>query len=270
MSRAVCVIGGLTGGIYVAALVLGLHTHDLSLFRHDTDPAVTMAWSPPARSTIPSGLVGDNIRLGREIFSDTSLYAPEHTAARVSCADCHAAGGIQPFASPMVGLTQLFPMYNKRAGHVISLKDRIQECMVRSENGTPLDDRGQEMTALVSYIGWLSQPHKNQRPYVGRGLISLPVLRPDPIRGESIYQSQCAGCHGDHGQGIAPLFPALWGPSAFNDGAGMNGISKMAAFVQHNMPQNRMGILSPQQAYDVTGFIHQMPRPAFNKAYARY
>lgn len=149
----------------------------------------------------------------------------------------------------MVGLTQFFPMYNKRAGHVITLTDRIQECMIRSENGTLLDYQGQEMTALVNYIGWLSKPHKNQRPYVGRGLISLPVLKPDPTRGESIYRSQCAGCHGEYGQGIAPLFPALWSPSAFNDGAGMNGISKMAAFIQHNMPQNRMGILSPQEAY---------------------
>ena len=50
----------------------------------------------------------------------------------------------------------------------------------------------------------------------------------------------------------------------------MNGIEKMAAFVQFNMPQNRRGILSAQDAYDVAAFLHTMPRPAFNTAYSRY
>jgi thiosulfate dehydrogenase len=50
----------------------------------------------------------------------------------------------------------------------------------------------------------------------------------------------------------------------------MNGIPKMAAFVQHNMPQNRMGILSAQEAYDVSAYIHAQPRPAFNPVYAKF
>jgi len=66
------------------------------------------------------------------------------------------------------------------------------------------------------------------------------------------------------------MFPPLWGSNSFNDGAGMNGIPKMAAFVQHNMPQNRMGILSAQEAYDVSAYIHAQPRPAFNPAYAKF
>jgi len=50
----------------------------------------------------------------------------------------------------------------------------------------------------------------------------------------------------------------------------MNNINKMAAFVQHNMPQNRMGILSAQEAYDVAGFVHAQPRPVFNTAYKNF
>ena len=104
-------------------------------------------------------------------------------------------------------------------------------------------------------------------PFVGRGLITLPQLKPDPVRGASVYTTQCAGCHGDHGEGKVPLFPPLWGPSSFNDGAGMNSIEKMAPFVQHNMPQNRTGVLSAQDAFDVSAYIHSQPRPAFNQAY---
>jgi thiosulfate dehydrogenase len=161
-------------------------------------------------------------------------------------------------------------MYNKRAGHIISLRDRIEECFVRSENGTPLPYDSPEMQAIVDYIDWISQPEPARMSFVGRGLITLPHLKPDPRRGASVYAEQCAGCHGDQGEGRAPLFPPVWGPNSFNDGAGMNGIDKMAAFVQHNMPQNRPGILSAQDALDVSGYIHSQPRPAFNEKYKSF
>ncbi len=141
---------------------------------------------------------------------------------------------------------------------------------MRSENGRPLPDDSPEMKGLVDYINWLSQPRKGTKPFVGRGLVDLPILKPDPARGRAVYASQCAGCHGEGGAGKPPLFPAVWGDASFNDGAGMNGISKMAAFVQHNMPQNRVGILSPQDAFDVSAYIHGQPRPVFNKEYAHF
>ena len=162
------------------------------------------------------------------------------------------------------------PMYNKRAGHVISLQDRIQECFVRSENGKPLSYSGVEMKALVDYITWLSEPQTGRKPFVGRGLIHLPDLNPDPKHGVEIYAAQCAGCHGQNGEGTGPLFPSVWGSGSFNDGAGMDDITKMAAFVQKNMPQNRPGILSPQEAYDVSAFIHAQPRPTFNQAHKHF
>ncbi len=153
---------------------------------------------------------------------------------------------------------------------MISLKDRIQECFTRSENGHPLPYDGPHMNALVAYIEWLSQPEPRREPFSGRGLIELPPLKPAQKNGEKIYTAQCAGCHGEDGAGSMPLMPPLWGPESFNDGAGMFTISKMARFVQYNMPQNRPGILSPQEAYDVSAYIHSKPRPAFNQAYKKY
>ena len=261
-------IGGLTLFLYIAAIFVGLHIKNLSF---DEAPfAHGMNWQPPSFASIPRGPVGDSIRRGASMFNETPLYASSYTSSKISCSNCHAEGGIQPYASPMVGLPKLFPMYNARAGHVISMKDRIQECFVRSENGKPIDYNGGTMKDLVAYINWLSQPEPDHKPFKGRGLVKLPDLTPDPIHGEQIYAAQCAGCHGNDGQGRAPMFPAVWGPSSFNDGAGMNNLQKMAAFVQHNMPQNRMGILTPQEAYDVSAFIHAKPRPAFNQAYKGY
>jgi thiosulfate dehydrogenase len=226
-------------------------------------------WHPPSRSTIPAGKAGESIRLGERIFNETPMYAAEHTGGTLSCDNCHAGHGTQPFASPMVGMPAAFPMYNARAGRRITLKDRIQECFVRSENGTPLDENGEQMKAVVDYITWLSQKVPETAPYVGRGLITLPALKPDPVHGAAIYAEHCAGCHGEHGEGRWP-HPPLWGPGSFNDGAGMNGVPKMAAFVQQNMPANRKGLLTPQEAYDVSAFIHAQPRPVFNTAYAHF
>jgi thiosulfate dehydrogenase len=262
--------------VYGAAIVVGMRVRDLGWMSElPTFPLTAAmlkkpAWTPPSPASIPLGAKGESIRSGMAIFNETPLYAAANATARLSCANCHAEGGIQPYASPMVGVGATFPQFNARAGHVISLKDRIQECFVRSENGKPIDYDGATMHALVDYIGWLSTPEPQRKPYVGRGLVKLADLRPDPIHGRQIYAAQCAGCHGQNGEGRPHVFPPLWGPDSFNDGAGMHGVKKMAAFVKQNMPQNRMGVLSAQEAYDVAEFIHEQPRPKFNAAYAKY
>jgi thiosulfate dehydrogenase len=261
----------LTLALYFGTVAIGLRLKNLSFFAPKSESQRTwMAWEPPAESNIPRGNLGDSIRRGALIFNETPLFASKYAGAKISCANCHAEGGIQPYASPMVGLPRLFPMYNPRAGRLISLKDRVQECFVRSENGSPLSYDGPEMQAILDYINWLSTPQRNRKPFVGRGLIDIPDLKPDPKHGGEIYAMHCAGCHGQYGEGRPPLFPPLWGPYSFNDGAGMNSVHKMAAFVQHNMPQNRMGILSPQDAFDVSAYIHAQPRPVFNQAFKKF
>ncbi len=72
---------------------------------------------------------------GKLIFDQTPKYAPKYTGNQLSCNDCHLQSGTASLAAPMVDLAGLFPMFNKRAGHVISLQNRIQECFTRSEAG---------------------------------------------------------------------------------------------------------------------------------------
>lgn len=262
-----------TAGVYLGTLALGLRLTNLRLTNFDWfsgNPNRNLPWIRPSLASVPHGELGDSIARGLHIFDDTALYLPQNTTSKVSCGSCHAASGLQPYASPMVGLPALFPMYNKRAGHVISLRDRIEECFVRSENGKPLAYDSREMQALVDYIEWLSTPEPGRQPFVGRGLVTLPDLKPDASHGAELYARQCAGCHGVNGEGTRPLFPPLWGPQSFNDGAGMNDVHKMAAFIQHNMPQNRMGNLSAQEAIDVAAYIHAQPRPSFNTAYKNF
>jgi thiosulfate dehydrogenase len=204
------------------------------------------------------------------IFQETPKYAATYVGNQISCGNCHIQGGTLTYAIPLVGAPGWFPMYSERAKRDISLEDRIQECVTRSENGSPLPHDGPEMLGLISFFGWLSESQPAGQPNPGRGLVNVPTVQGDPGRGNTVYTKQCAGCHGADGAGVPPILPPLWGPGAYNDGAGMNQVRKMAAFVLRNMPQNKPGTLTPQEAYDVAAYVASKPHSAYNPAYDIY
>ena len=221
------------------------------------------AWTAPDPAMIPEGPLGDSIRLGLRIFKNTPKYAESYVGNKLSCTHCHVDGGTVPGAIPMVGLTGQFPMYRDREKTVVTLEERIEQCFQRSENGHRVPNDNPVMVGLVAYIQWLSKDQVIGRPFPGRGLVNLPDLTGDTERGSQIYAEQCAVCHGEQGAGTPPAIPALWGPDAYSDGAGMHVIARMAAFVQHNMPKNDPGSLTPQEAYDVATYIHNKPHVPF-------
>lgn len=226
-------------------------------------------WTHPNPQSIPAGKLGESIRMGRNIILDTPKYASAYVGNKMKCADCHLKEGTQSYASPLAGLTTIFPAFTKRDGRVITIERRIQECFERSENGTPPPSESPQMVAIVAYMNWLSGGIPMGSTVKGRGLLWLqspPHI--DPAAGAKLYAQRCAACHGTNGKGFAGTFPALWGPDAFNDGAGMSHVQKMAAFVKANMPQNSPGSLTVQQAYDVAAFVTSQPRPHFRSARA--
>jgi len=226
-------------------------------------PDSAKAWVAPDTSTIPAGPLGDSIRLGMHVFNDTPKYAEKYVGNKLSCTHCHIDGGTVSKGMPMVGLPGIFPMYRDREKTVITFEERIEQCFQRSESGHRVPNDSPEMTGLVAYAQWLSKDQVTGRPFPGRGLVDLPELNGDAAKGSQIYAQQCAICHGADGVGKPPAIPALWGPDSYSDGAGMNQIAKMAAFVQHNMPQNEPDSLTPQESYDVAAYIHSKPHTVF-------
>jgi thiosulfate dehydrogenase len=231
---------------------------------------IPRTWTPPDVTKIPPGPTGESILLGMHIFQETPRYASPYVGDKVSCGNCHIQAGTVTGAIPLVGAPAWFPLYSDRAKRMISLEDRIQECVTRSENGSPLPHGGPEMRGLLSFFDWLATSQPAGQPAPVRGLASLPDLQGDPARGATVYMNQCTGCHGGDGAGVPPILPPLWGPGAYNDGAGMNQVKKMAAFVVRNMPQNKPGTLTPQEAYDVSAYVASKPHPAYNHAYDNY
>src|SRR5690606_4293918 len=119
---------------------------------------------------------------------------------------------------------------------------RVNDCIERSLNGTPLPVDSREMKAIVAYLKWIGKDVPRGQKPDGAGLRALPFLNraADPQNGQVLYNRHCATCHGENGQGVKAAnkvewqYPPLWGPDSYNTGAGLYRISKFAAFIKSN------------------------------------
>lgn len=219
----------------------------------------------------------EEIFYGKRLLNETKRLLPEHVGATMNCNSCHISQGKIPLGDPYINSYNFYPRVMPRAGKEIDLQARINGCFKRSMNGKPLDREGPEMKAMLAYMKWLSQntPKDQMVDIKNAGSVDESLV-PDPIRGEKIYQVQCASCHGDNGEGIKDargdvVFPPLWGEESFNIGAGMARTYKAAAFVKYNMPMGIQtkglwghgGVLSDQDAIDVAEYFTHQPRPDF-------
>lgn len=236
------------GGLILAAAVRG------------EDFPVPAGYGVPADSLIPPGPLGDSVRRGRAILMATRDSLPEHVGNKLVCTNCHREAGTKASSGPWVGSFASFPQYNARAGRVIRIEDRINECLRRSLNGKPLADTSRAMTDMVAYMSFLSSglPHGTRAPWLGYHRI--PARVGNAARGDTVYTANCARCHGPHGEGTT-VAPPLWGPQSFAIGAGMARITTVAAFVRWNMPFDRPASLDDQSTYDVAAFILSHARP---------
>ncbi|HTX58151.1 MAG TPA: c-type cytochrome [Verrucomicrobiae bacterium] len=227
--------------------------------------AAVAAYDPAA---LPSGPVGEAIRLGREIVMNTPQTMPGYVRSNMSCSACHIEGGTKVRGGSFLGTYARFPQWNKRAKRVITLQDRLAECFLYSMNGRPPAYASKEMIGLVAYIAWLSRgvPTLSTPSPQDRFIEPLPPAPPDVRHGAKLYAQHCALCHQPSGAGVTGVFPPLWGPSSFNDLAGMAHLDRMTGFVHYNMPQGAPGSLTLREAYDVAAFVLSHPRPKFDPA----
>ncbi len=226
--------------------------------RADVPPPA--AYVVPADSLIPAGPMGVSIRRGREILLHARDSLPVHVGNRLTCTNCHREAGTLPASGPWVGSYAGFPQYNARAGRVIRMEDRINECLRRSLNGTPLAADGRDMGDIVAYMAFLSSgmPHGVHAPWLGYRRLAPRAA--SAAAGAGVFSANCARCHGPDGAGTSQA-PPLWGAQSFAIGAGMARLNTAAAFIRWNMPFDRPGQLSDQQAYDVAAFVLSHRRP---------
>ncbi|UDK98680.1 c-type cytochrome [Lysinibacillus sphaericus] len=222
-----------------------------------------VGYAPPSIEEVPDGPMKEAILYGYELVSNTHVAADEYVGNQLSCTSCHAGAGYDEQASSLVGVTANYPQYIARSGGIVTIEERINGCMVRSMNGKKFEMNSDELEAMVAYFAYISQgvPVGAEREWAGTSnMKSVPI--PDVAHGEELYAQSCIACHAADGSGTgATTGPALWGENSFNDGAGMARMSKMAGYIQNNMPVGAGGTLSDQDAADLAAYILSQNRP---------
>ena len=229
--------------------------------REKAPPAAdTVAFNPPPDSLIPDDASGRSIRRGLALLLYTRDSLPDHVGGALQCVSCHPNAGRKPGAMPWVGVYARYPQYRSRSASVALIEDRVNDCFLRSMNGKPLDPAGADMRDIVAYMAFLSRGVPVGAKVAGQGLTMLPPTKGDSARGAALFPVTCARCHGPGGEGSA-VYPPLWGDRSFNIGAGMARVRTAAAFIRHNMPFDKPGTLTDQQAADLAAYVTSQPRP---------
>ena len=245
-----------------------------------------LAWGVPKDwyaghdpAKLPASPENDLIRYGWDLVVNTPRFigkTAEDPAKRfagndLACTNCHINAGLRPFAAPFVSTFATYPMM---VGDIVeSLFERLNGCMMRSMNGSPLPEGSREMQALIAYIRFVGEGSPQGVRVAGMGLATLPspAQKPDAANGEQVYAKTCARCHGANGEGdprtppaVGYATPPLWGDKSFNAGAGMSKIELAAAFIRANMPPGasaESALMSEQDAWNVAAFVTTRPRP---------
>ena len=230
---------------------------------------------PPAeRFTEPS------VEYGRQLIRDTARnMGPAHkdpgmryTGTSMDCASCHLDTGARPGTLSLLQAVQRYPRFSGRDGRVGDLRDRINGCMTRSMNGKELDRESVQMRSMEMYIRQLNKQYavmgESRQLPDEPPTFSEPDRAADVTAGELVFEANCAVCHGADGQGLLAaidksegyLFPPLWGPDSFNNGAGMTRLLTAARFIKARMPLGKPD-LTDDEAYDVAAYMNSHKRP---------
>ena len=214
----------------------------------------------PADSEIPDGALGASIRRGRALLAATPDSLPHNVGAQLRCTSCHLDDGTRVNAAPLVGVYARFPQFRDRSNSVAIIEDRVNDCFQRSMNGRALAYDSREMRDIVAWLAFLSRGTPVHTDTTPRGIPLLAALRPDTAAGRAQFTTTCAACHGMDGQG-SPAGPPLWGPKSYNIGASMARLRTSASFIKYNMPNDRPGTLTAQQAFDLAAYVNSHSRP---------
>jgi len=216
---------------------------------------------------------------GRRLLRETSvLIGPDnadpdmhYSGTRMACASCHLEIGTEPGTLTLLTASASYPKFSGRDGGERDLRDRINGCMQRSMNGRALPRDSVEMMAMEAYINSLGTAYglmgETRRAATEQPEFVEPDRAVDLDAGRGVFERRCAVCHGADGAGLRAadleggyVFPPLWGPDSFNNGAGMNRVLTAARFIKARMPLGQAD-LSDEEAFDVAGYINSHPRP---------
>ena len=99
---------------------------------------------------MPKGEYGAAVKYGRELVFHTAYYIGpngidgKYTGNKMNCTNCHQDGGLKPFSFNLETSFRNYPQYRAREGKVLSLAERINNCIMHPHLGVkplPLDSK---------------------------------------------------------------------------------------------------------------------------------
>jgi thiosulfate dehydrogenase len=217
-------------------------------------------WKAPTVDSSADDPLETSVYRGLALITQTRDSLRAFVGGNLNCTSCHLEEGRRGNAAPLIGVFARYPQYMSRSGAVVPIEDRINYCFTRSLAGSKLPPDSREMQDIVAYLSFISRGVPNGEHVRAEGMPKMPSLIGDSARGRPLFLENCSRCHGVGGGGMGPI-PALWGQQSFSIGASMARQERAASFIRHNMPFDRPGSLTDQQAYDIAAYITSMPRP---------
>ena len=237
-------------------------------------PTKKVVYVAPDTNLIPKNATGEMIRYGKLLVTNFPYYLGKHGTVgkfggnALGCQNCHLDAGTRPYGLNYFSSHARYPQYRAREGKILTLADRINNCVERPLSGKPLPLDSKEMIAMLAYMKWLSKDIPVDTHVEGDELLPITLLdRPaDPTKGKLVYEAHCMRCHGDEGQGVlkedglAYVYPPLWGKQSYQPGSSMHRIIKAAQFIKYNMPFDLARwdkpVLTDDEAMDVAAYVN--------------
>lgn len=225
-------------------------------------------------SQIPNGKFGEAVRYGRKLMLQTAYYIGpngingKYLGNKMNCTNCHQDAGTKSYSFNLAASHQNYPQYRAREGKVLTLAERVNNCVMRPHSGKPLPLDSKEMIAFLSYLKWINEFAAGTKNFKGEKNLSVqfPATAASPQRGSALFAQHCARCHGANGEGVMQIdsvtyqYPPLWGASGYQPGSSMHRIIKQAQWLKANMPQDKATwdkpILTDAEALDIAAFVN--------------
>jgi thiosulfate dehydrogenase len=259
------------------------------LQRHNGSVQPRLGYSPEDVRAIQRGcniiddLQAEQAQSTQQRWNASRFVRGNHT----SCDHCHqgigdkqdALGNRQVGSISLGASWVMADMYDRFTGLLLPFEMRQMQCFINSSNGFKpniADDLIRDVTAYSRFLsGALGLKIGNRYPEQGIDeIVASSTLKrgDDYVRGEALYQSRCAQCHGPEGLGLRQqgkvIYPAVAGPNAFNLQS-RNNFSFVSTilpgFICRNMPKGQEGSLDNQQCRDIAFYVSNLPRPAGDK-----
>lgn len=194
----------------------------------------------------------------------------------VDCNNCHAGGGLVPFADPVYQSSRKWaaPKYWRANNEYTDLRHRIIRCLANCDGGQWIPRNHEVVDYLTAYVEWVGslvidpamQSDYTQMPGISRtmdGFANWKNMTASKSRGAELYDDECRKCHGRGGRGEPEdNIPPLWGDTSVPQTA-LGGLSVpgIARFIRANMPIGKEWSFSAQDALDVAAYFTNNPRP---------